>query len=136
MTSNKSCATAHATANAGARTKTRWKRFKDRGSATPRILNLARIQSISMSAKGAKYRNSTSTREYIASAATEGNITNQAPLAKLPQASALLDATHSATNPTHSAPLFENILRYRLAARNNAHSCPFNWKCGRTPSYQ
>src|SRR5260370_20224944 len=72
----------------------------------------------------------------MASAATEGKITSQLPDATIPQESAFLPVNHTATNTAQSAPLFENILRYRLAARNKVHNCPFNRKCGRTPSYQ
>src|SRR5260370_30950498 len=72
----------------------------------------------------------------MASAATEGKIISQLPDATIPQESAFLPVNHTATNTAQSAPLFENILRYRLAARNKVHNCPFNRKCGRTPSYQ
>src|SRR5260370_33940793 len=72
----------------------------------------------------------------MASAATEGKITSQLPDAKIPQESAFLPANHTATNTAQSTPLFENNLRYRLAARNNDHNSPCNTKCGRTPSYQ
>src|SRR5207244_13387695 len=81
-------------------------------------------------------RKSTNTREHLTSAATESKTTSPAPEANFPHVSAFLLATHTASNTTQSAPLFENIFKYIFDARNRAPDWALIEKCGRAPSYQ